>query len=52
MMEKSDQKVGRLFLVFIGICIMATPFIVFSAFSYQPEETIAAIVETQNQDFD
>ncbi len=52
MMGKPDQKVGRIFLVFVGICIIATPFIVLSAFSYQPEETVEAIVKTENRNFD
>jgi cytochrome c-type protein NapB len=52
MMEKSDQKVGKLFLVFAGICVVALPFIVLSALSYQPKEIEAAVLETQSQAFD
>ena len=29
-MENSEQKVGKVFLVFAGICIVALPFIVLS----------------------
>jgi cytochrome c-type protein NapB len=52
MMKKSDQKIGKLFLVFAGICVIALPFIVLSAFSYKPKEIEAAVVETQSLDFD
>jgi len=31
--QKAEQKVGKVFLVFAGICIIALPFVVFSAFS-------------------
>ena len=51
-MEKSDQKVGKVFLVFAGICVLALPLIVFSAFSFEPKERETAVVERQNQDFD
>ena len=51
-MEKSDQKVGKFFLIFAGICVVALPIIVLSALSYEPEEMEGAIVETQSQDFD
>jgi cytochrome c-type protein NapB len=52
MMDMSDQKIGKVFLVFAGICIMALPFIVLSAFFYEPKEMQAAVVEKQSQDFD
>jgi cytochrome c-type protein NapB len=53
-MEKSDQKVGKVFLIFAGICIVALPLIVFSAFSSEPQEIkIAAnVTEARNMDFD
>ena len=51
-METSDRKVGKVFLVFAGICIIALPFIVFAAFSYEPEETQEMVVEAQSLDFD
>jgi len=51
-MEKSDQKVGKIFFAFAGICLIALVVIVFSAFSYEPKEIEAAVVETPNQDFD
>jgi cytochrome c-type protein NapB len=52
MMEVSDQKIGMGFLFFAGICIIALPFIVLSAFFYEPKEMQAAVVEKQSQDFD
>jgi cytochrome c-type protein NapB len=56
MMEKSNhmvnRKVGKVFLVFAGICIMALPFIVFAAMYYEPEEIEATVIEPQSLDFD
>jgi cytochrome c-type protein NapB len=51
-MEKSDQKVGKVFLIFAGICILVLPLIVFSAFSSEPKEVETAVAESQNLDFD
>lgn len=51
-MEKSDQKVGKVFLIFAGICILALPLIVFSAFSSEPKGTETSIAESQDMDFD
>ena len=45
MMEKSEQKIGKVFLVFAGICIVALPFVVLSALSYEPKDTKAVVVE-------
>ena len=33
------------FLVFTGICIIALPFVMFSAFSLEPEEAPSAVME-------
>jgi len=52
MMEKSDQKLGKLFLVFAGICVLALPAIVLLALSYGPEEIEAAVVEPTLAKFD
>ena len=52
MMEKSDQKVGKVFLVFAGICVIALPFIVLSALSFEQKETGTALMEPGNLDFD
>jgi cytochrome c-type protein NapB len=51
-MEKSDQKVGKVFLVFAGLCIVALPFVVLSAFSFEQKEIGTAVIETQDLDFD
>ena len=51
-MEEPKQKVGKVFLVFAGICIVALPLIVFSAFSSEPKEMEAAVIEAQSMDFD
>ena len=52
MMETSEKKVGKVFLVFAGICIVALPFIVLSALSFDAAETETAVVESRNYDFD
>jgi cytochrome c-type protein NapB len=53
-MEKSDRKLGKVFLVFAGVCIVALPFIVFSAFSFGPQEMEMETTygQTRNMDFD
>lgn len=51
-MEKSDQKVGKVFLIFAGICIVALPLIVFSAFSSEPLEMQTTTAQTRDMDFD
>ncbi len=51
-MENSEQKVGKIFLVFAGICIVALPFIVFSAFSFETEDLKPDVVKTGGDDFD
>ena len=52
--HNGDQKVGKVFLIFAGICIVALPLIVFSAFSSEPQkmEMGPTAAETQNMDFD
>jgi len=51
-METSDKKVGKLFLVFAGLCIIALPLVVISAFSFQPKEMGTAAIDRQSLDFD
>ena len=51
-MENSDQKVGKVFLIFAGICILVLPLIVFSAFSSEPKGTEVTVAESQDMDFD
>ena len=50
--HNAEQKVGKVFLAFAGICILALPLIVFSAFSSEPQETEATAAETQDMNFD
>jgi len=52
MMEKSDQKIGKVFLVFAWICLVAVPLVVYAAFSYEPKETAASGAQKQDLDFD
>ncbi|RJP76986.1 MAG: hypothetical protein C4522_16580 [Desulfobacteraceae bacterium] len=40
---------GRLFLVFAGLCAVALPLIVLSAFSNEPESRTGAIIQTPDQ---
>ncbi len=51
-MDIPDQKVGKLFLVFVGICAIALPFVVFSAFSSEPDQVGTEVLETQGINFD
>lgn len=52
-MEQPKEKVGKVFLVFAGICLIALPLIVYAAFSYEPGEiTATAIVVAPGRDFD
>jgi hypothetical protein len=50
--HKADAKVGKIFLVFAGICIVALPLVVFSAFSSGPQEMETTVIEAQSMDFD
>jgi len=52
MMENSEQKMGKVFLVFAGICIVVLPLIVFSAFSFESDEGETVVVKTGGDDFD
>jgi len=51
-MEKSDRKLGKVFLIFAGICIVALPLIVFSAFSFGPQEMEMETTNAQARDMD
>ena len=51
-MEKSNQKVGKIFLIFAGLCLVALPLIIFSAFSLEAEEMRPTLNSAQAQDFD
>lgn len=48
----AEQKVGKVFLIFAGICIVALPLIVFSAFSFESQEAETMVDETPEMNFD
>ena len=50
--NKENQKIGKLFLKFAGICIIALPWIVFAAFSFETKAVETAAVETREGSFD
>lgn len=50
--HETDWKTGRVFLVFAGICILALPFIVLSAFSYDPRAEETATIDIGDMSFD
>lgn len=50
--REPDFKVGKLFLVFAGLCMIALPFIVYAALSGEPKETKISVIGTQSLDFD
>jgi cytochrome c-type protein NapB len=45
-------KPGRLFLVFVGVCMVALPLIVLSALSFEPEFQATAIIQAPAQPVD
>lgn len=52
-----DKKPGKIFLIFAGLCVMALPFIIFAAISYESPaiveaQTQTALIEHQSLDFD
>ncbi len=51
-MKIPDLKKGKIFLVFAGICIMALPIVVLTAFSYDKKEIPRAAVEPARSVFD
>ncbi len=51
-MEKSEQKMGKVFLVFAGICIVALPLVVFTAFSFETQPVQSAVLKPVDDDFD
>jgi cytochrome c-type protein NapB len=52
-MKTSNRKGGKIFLLFAGICILALPLVVISAFSYgPPDEGKTELIEKRTGDFD
>lgn len=50
--ENKDQKVGKVFLIFAGLCILTLPLVVFLGLSYEPKEIEAATVSPATGSFD
>lgn len=51
-MQNPKQEVGKVFLIFAGLCILVLPLVVFTAFSSEPQEMEASVADTQDMDFD
>lgn len=51
-METSDKKMGKIFPVFVGVCILALPLIIFAALSVQPQGPATTITRADDVDFD
>jgi nitrate reductase (cytochrome), electron transfer subunit len=51
-MEKSDHKIGKLFIVFAGIIILVLPIIIFQGLSAQTNDTVAQLNNAPVLDFD
>ena len=51
-MEKTNRKIGKVFLIFAMICIVSLPLVVLLAFSFEPGEMEATLLETPSLDFD
>ena len=52
MMERTDHKVGKIFLGFAGICILALPLIVYAALSKEPREIATVDLDAPPSGFD
>lgn len=51
-MDRSDNKMGKLFPVFAGLCILALPLIIFAALHMKPESSGTATAQAQSHGFD
>ncbi len=51
-MDIPEQKNRKIFLTFAGICVIALPLIILSAFYQNPDKTEAAVIEPQSMEFD
>lgn len=51
--RSEEKKIGKTFLVFAGICMLALPLLVLKAFSYEPQEAAPILAALdQSADFD
>jgi len=51
-METSDRKVGLIFLIFAGLCLLALPFVIFSAMADDPKISEVGIIQNPDMGFD
>ena len=51
-MGTSDQKIGKLFIIFVGIVVLGLPVLLFKALSVQTTEAVAYTIGTQDSNFD
>ncbi len=51
-MEKSSPKIGKVFLIFAGLCILALPVVVLTAFSSDSKDMETPVIPSQSLDFD
>ncbi|MEJ2156857.1 MAG: hypothetical protein P8X96_16080 [Desulfobacteraceae bacterium] len=43
--QMNDKKIGKVFLLFAGLCVLALPLVVMAAFNYDTGENTTALVE-------
>jgi hypothetical protein len=43
--QMNDQKIGKVFFLFAGLCVLALPLVVMAAFNYDTGEDSAAMPE-------
>jgi len=51
-METSDRKVGLIFLIFAGLCLLALPFVIFTAMADDPKIFEVGIIQNPDMGFD
>ncbi len=42
--HREDKKIGKLFLIFAGICMLALPLVVWAAFAYEKQEESVSVI--------
>jgi cytochrome c-type protein NapB len=50
--QSNEPKIGKVFLIFAGLCILALPLVVLAAFSYEKSEPAVALVQASIPNFD
>ncbi len=51
-LPRGEFKIGKVFLVFAGLCILAVPLVVWTAFSAEPPHRPTATIEPATRNFD